>query len=371
MLTNTSFENLSQPLIDEAEQLQLTLLERLSYYAGILVTDPTRIIRPRRFQTRVANEIDKFMRGAQSWTDDELARAYQRGISEINGRVRELGVDTGDGSIGRQLFTRGFDPIDIDEEILENWPRHRDPFSMIKNATIQELENARLPILRDTDDKLRRIIIVASRNEYRNADRITRRSIQQRLMNEFSDRGITGIVYSDGRRMNIASYAELVARNQSGNAARQAALNRQTQLGEDLMRMSTHYPCSDLCIDWQGGVYSISGNSDQYPALDTAISGGAFHSNCKHSLSPYYPGISPAQETRDISKAENKKMYEAQQRQREIERKIRKYKARQASAISEQAEERAQQYISKWQAQQRSLIEDNSFLRRNYSRESI
>ncbi|NIT58768.1 MAG: minor capsid protein, partial [Aliifodinibius sp.] len=78
----------------------------------------------------------------------------------------------------------------------------------------------------------------------------------------------------------------------------------------DLVRMSTHFPTSDLCVDWQGGVYSQSGQSDNYPSLQTAIEGGAFHVNCKHSLGGYFPGTSPAK-PKQIDKRKNAEMYEA------------------------------------------------------------
>jgi hypothetical protein len=64
-------------------------------------------------------------------------------------------------------------------------------------------------------------------------------------------------------------------------------------------------------------------------------------------------------------------MYEAQQRQRAIERKIRHYKRRKTTAVTEDAQAKARSKVRQWQGKQRKLIEENSFLRRRYSRESI
>jgi len=39
--------------------------------------------------------------------------------------------------------------------------------------------------------------------------------------------------------------------------------------------------------------------------------------------------------------------------------------------LSDKEAGKAQKYISKWQGKQRKLVDDNSFLRRKYTRESI
>jgi len=64
-------------------------------------------------------------------------------------------------------------------------------------------------------------------------------------------------------------------------------------------------------------------------------------------------------------------MYEASQRQRAIERKIRAWKRRKTTAVTEDARNKAQSYISKWQKEQRQLLDENPFLRRRYDREGI
>lgn len=64
-------------------------------------------------------------------------------------------------------------------------------------------------------------------------------------------------------------------------------------------------------------------------------------------------------------------MYQAEQRQRAIERNVRKFKRRKAAAITKEEREHAQKYISKWQKEARTHIDKNSFLRRKYSREAI
>ncbi|HSH24924.1 MAG TPA: phage minor capsid protein, partial [Massilibacterium sp.] len=137
--------------------------------------------------------------------------------------------------------------------------------------------------------------------------------------------------------------------------------------GQDLVVISVHYPCSDLRVPYQGRVFSISGTSTQYESLSSAISGGLYHPNCKHTSTPF-AGDAPAT---PVTRERNQDMYDAQMRQREIERKIRTYKRRKASAITEAEEKRAQQFISKWQKNQRQHIDSNPFLRRKYDREQI
>src|SRR5690625_7884649 len=82
--------------------------------------------------------------------------------------------------------------------------------------------------------------------------------------------GVTGISRRDGTTMRIDTYSEMLARSQTLNAAREANINRIQERGNDLVLISVHYPWSDLCETYQGRIFSLSGESEEYSALDEA-----------------------------------------------------------------------------------------------------
>lgn len=378
MLTDNSFQNISDPVAPIAESFISRLFRLIKGVAREVVKDPEAMINIQRIIQDVRDEHEEYMVEATDWVDESLPVAYMRGLKETDGTIRKLDVDAEATApiASRQLIGSGGGGGAIAptaSEILRNYPRHHTMYSVFQEAAYNDFARTQFPVVRDVQGKVREIIIQASEAQYQEANVFTRRQMSQDLMNRFADRNITGIVYSDGRRVNIDAYSEMVARSQTGNAARQASMNRQQQYGYDLVRISTHFPCSDLCVDEQGKVYSISGSSDQYPPLEDAISNGLYHSNCKHFQNPYFPGISPKQEVRqqELGKRENRQRFELTQQQRYNERNIRKWKRRESAALTDDAREKARGKVSDWQARQRELVDDNSFLRRKYQRESI
>lgn len=365
MATENSFEINSQPILDDAEELTLAIIQRLKAVARRLVNNPDRQVLINQEIARLEQNLNAYELAGRSWTDENLSNAYLRGIK---------GAGTGEVVAGFSMLGLlaqggggGFDITDTAKKILEDYPEHWTAYRVFQNDAYQAFNQSRLPIIRDTQDKIRELIIQASESSYRDADTFTRRKMTQEVINRFADEGITGIRYSNGRTMKIDSYAEMIARSQTKNAWNEASFNRLQQYGMDLVVISVHYPCSDLCVPYQGNVFSISGTSDRYPSLESAISGGLYHPNCKHTSSGFTGDKPPT----PITRKRNEKMYDAQNVQRYNERQIRHWKRRQAGAITKEEAEKAKRKVSEWQARQRKHLDKNDFLRRKYDREQI
>ncbi|MEY8356825.1 phage minor capsid protein [Lachnospiraceae bacterium 54-53] len=59
-------------------------------------------------------------------------------------------------------------------------------------------------------------------------------------------------------------------------------------LGTDLIQMSAHCSCCELCNKLQGRIYSISGKDKRFPKLpDYIIRHGTVHKGCRHSFSHF------------------------------------------------------------------------------------
>ena len=59
-------------------------------------------------------------------------------------------------------------------------------------------------------------------------------------------------------------------------------------LGNDLWYLPAHPYACDLCMQWQGKVYTDNPRNSNYPQKDDAIKGGIGHPNCKHVWVSYW-----------------------------------------------------------------------------------
>lgn len=369
-VTENTFERLSLPIVEYAEELTLWILLQLRHIQERLISDPNASIR-REFEIqRMRNEHRVFLKKAEEWIDEELSTSYLRGIERANSRASGTATAGALSSTGLLVPDGPSGPVSTRaKEILSDYPEHHTMYGVFRQAADDALRGTEQTIVRQHNDRIRDIIIGSSDIAYRDADEFTRRDMSQDLMRHFADEGIHGIRYSNGRLVKLDSYTEMVARSQTKNAFNQANWNRLQEYGIDLIAISVHYPCSDLCQPYQGKVFSVSGSSDLYPSLEEAIANGLFHANCKHSSSGYTPGRKSPETP--INKRENENMYEAQKMQRYNERQIKQWKRREASAVDPRERDKAKAKIREWQGKQREHIDSNPFLRRKYDREQI
>lgn len=201
--------------------------------------------------------------------------------------------------------------------------------------------------------------------------------------NNFLNKGIDSIVYSNGNRVNIASYAEMYLRTASQRAAFTAQGKVRDELGVYTVIMSQHANSSPMCADYQGtvmidDVYTSITRDDAvqmaretgYTRLSVAMQNGAFHPNCRHSLSTFFDGKSS--KPKQLSDAEKAKVidnYKIEQQQRKLENEIRKLKRHEVGSVDPKDAKAASNKIKGKQAQLRELVKDNPSIRRNYWRE--
>lgn len=369
--TENTFIRLAESAIDQAEEMQLFALKRLAALNRRIINDPTVSINVRAEAERMQRQIDAYIQRMTGWTDRELSEAYKRGLISADRQARGRTITSGF-IPSRQLTPNipGAPISDAARRVLSDFPDHFSVYGVFQQATINNFQQTRLPIIRQHSDRIREIAIMAGEATYRDADVFTRRQMSQSLMNQYAKEGISGVRYADGRTMPIDSYSEMVARTQTGNAARVANMNRLQEYEIDLVAISVHFPTSDLCEPFQGRVFSMSGTTEGYTALDEAIEAGLYHANCKHTQSGFTPGVSELPD-RDVSTTENRKQYEASQQQRYNERQIRSWKRREAASVESGEADKAKAKVREWQGRQREHLGENQFLRRDYTREQI
>lgn len=202
---------------------------------------------------------------------------------------------------------------------------------------------------------------------------------------EFLERGINCIQYSDGKRVNIADYVRMALRTTSTRAMLQGEAKRRLELGYDTVMVSQYGGCSETCEPWQGKAYiddvftdwageteGERGKSNYcgkwFALLSVAIKGGLFHPNCRHTLLTYIDGVTKLPELIPADKI--KKQRELEQKQRAMERRIRRLKRLKAGTENPDTVKTYNKQLRQAQSELKAFIDDNDkVLKRDYSRE--
>lgn len=216
---------------------------------------------------------------------------------------------------------------------------------------------------------------------------LTRRKATQDALNGFAARGIDGFTDKAGRTWHIDTYAEMATRTGAANALRTAYEGELIARGEDLVIVTGNTYTCRLCSPWQDKVLSLTGlyprGTHRLPSavgdgyvtvhvagtMEEARAAGLHHPNCTHSEGLYLPGatvIEPG--TMGVRDAET---YDASQKQRALEREIRKHKRLLVAAITGEAETKARAAIRGYQAQIRELLAEHPKLQRKSYREAV
>ena len=172
---------------------------------------------------------------------------------------------------------------------------NKDKMNALIRATTSDLEKAEYAMLRMTNDQYRKIIFNAQ--VMANSGSFTLAQSVDKASKDFLRSGINCIQYKDGRRVNIASYAEMSIRTANKRAVLISEGDVRNNYGIHTIRISKYGGCSETCLPWQGRIYVddvYSGGTKEeaqeknLTLLSEAIAGGLFHPNCKHRATTYF-----------------------------------------------------------------------------------
>ena len=89
-------------------------------------------------------------------------------------------------------------------------------------------------------------------------------------------------------------YAELVARTKFHQAHSQAALMQAANYDTDLIQISSHNTTTEICMEFEGKIFSVSGKDKRFPPLTESP---PYHPNCLHLMFPTFVSGMQAQGT--------------------------------------------------------------------------
>jgi hypothetical protein len=318
-------------------------------------------------------DIQPLRRSAQQVVD-ALSTAVDLEVWNVVAEAYNVGARAGLAELG----ALGNDEV---RRIAETTPATR-AVDRLAQETVDLVTETHRGILRGVEDGYRQVIAEVSATPLLGID--TRRQATQRAMERFSDRGLRTFVDKSGRAWQMTSYAEMATRTSVGRAAVEGHTDRLRAAGLDLVIVSNAPQECPVCRPYEGKVLSIDGPGEPHEvdvehalddgrtvrvhvagSLNAARARGFQHPNCRHSVAAYLAGVTRAPE--DAS--EDPDGYEATQKQRAIERGIRKWKNRAASATTPEAKRAAEARVRAWQGRMRGHLADHPELIRRRERE--
>lgn len=209
---------------------------------------------------------------ARKWVDESIPRAYRTTAQSASRRCLVLG--------GQQ--SKRF-----------NTERHEKAASKLADSTFKDLYKANNSILETAGKYLATLGFSKSRMDAYLMQAFDSKELEGWIDDLIGDASLTGesrtSVYAqirdrlldkvkgkdfieiNGRNYNLRNYAELVAGYRMREAATEATLNSAAEYNHDLVEIPDDgNPCV-ICAEIQGKVYSISGDSDDYPELTDDI----------------------------------------------------------------------------------------------------
>lgn len=320
MLTEKDFIKIEKQAIEIYQNLELQIIEEIA----------TRIANYGYANTVVINNL----RIAQ-----EIGFLYQdiiRLVAKYNNTTVE--------EVNRIFYEAGEKTLKVDDAIYKE--AGLNPLPLQQSESIKQIMNA--TIIRTAGNLQNLCMTTATtgqtqfQNAINNAYMYTStgvKSYTKAIIDEIKNISSQGAViqYPSGRTRSIESAIRMnvvTAVNQNCGKLQEERAN---ELGWDLMELTAHGGARPSHAEWQGKIVSRSGRKG-YLSLDDIGYGtatGFKGINCRHDWSPYLKGSIKAYTQKELNKWKTEKvtyngkemsMYEATQKQRYFERKIRQDK---------------------------------------------
>lgn len=374
MLSDNQLTALTQPIIAIYNQIEMALLEQVAKRFDVY----DKIGGSLEWQLKKLDEL-----GALTTESVKvIASMSKKGEKEIAQMLNDASLGNVDLNLLDAAYTNGFIFVDPTKMMLTEALRatielsHKELGKTYKLIQTKALESTRQAYM----DIINRSYIETASGIYDYGTSI------RGALRDMADQGITGATYRRGNRYVKYSIEGTVRRDTItavNQLANKGAEKITKEIGAKYVEVSAHIGArvsADPIANhagWQGKVYKLEGSEEDYPNLmestgypvDILGLGGV---NCRHRMFPFFPGIS-VPNPHQIDEKENKKVYEATQKQRAMERNIRAIKKRLIVAKASGDIAKAKEYrksLTQKQAEIEQFCKDNG-LRRQTEREMV
>lgn len=320
MLTEQDFIKIEKQAIGIYQNLELQIIEEIAIrianygYANTVVTNSLRIAQEMGF----------------------LYQDIVRLVAEYNNTTYE--------NVNQIFYEAGEKTLSYDDKIYKE--AGLNPVPLKQSESIKQMMNA---TIQRTAGNLQNLCMTTATtgqtqfvNAINNAYMFTStgvKSYTQAIIDEIKNISSQGAViqYPSGRKRSIESAIRtnvITAVNQNMGQLQETRAN---EVGWDLMEISAHSGARPSHMKWQGKIVSLSGQKGYLSKADIGYgeATGFKGINCRHSWYPYYKGTTRTYSQKQLKEWEDEKVvyngekmtkYQATQKQRDFERKIRQDK---------------------------------------------
>lgn len=309
----------------------------------------------KRYQRENKTILNSYIKGLDKEISNHLKEEFKQSFNKQLISYTLLGINKENKNLNKTFFKINDRKVNSLIKVVNN-----------------DLNKANRAVLRMVNDEYRQIIHKSAffvANGVKTEEQTTKMAIEEinekkltmnaidKVSESFLNGGINCIEYADGKRVNIASYAQMAVRTANQRAQLMGEGEFRKSINQPFVIVSKHNHTCKLCQPWQGkvlidDVYSGGSKKDgKYPLLSEAMKKGLFHPNCRHGLPTYYPeleGISYDEiednsHEDDHSLNKEKKLY--------YERQIKRFERLEKGSISplniQQFAERKEDWINK------------------------
>lgn len=302
-------------------------------------------------------------------------------IAEVTNRTPE--------EIEEALRTVGYEALNVNRlnEAYKGGLVKANPSILIENKIIENLINYSYNELTNRFLEISNKIEQGTREAYLNivekayiqiSEGITYQEAIRNSLLELGNKGITTLTYrtidDNGNVVGIRNYdVEGAVRRELVTATHNLTNSINQAVAEELevqyLYLSEHIRCRPQHFPWQG---TIIKREDLVKVTKLGEVDGMGGPNCKHYPTPYF-GEARGKELKKISLEEATKQYDLSQKQRYLERGIRKWKRKERlfkNAEDKEYYKKCKNKVKEWQLRNKEFIENND-LRRDFTRENV
>lgn len=284
----------------------------------------------------------------------------------------------------------GIDTLNLDHlnKLFEDEVLTINPNKLLDNYTIKNIINTSFNEVSNRFIQMSSQIAESTRNAYLNVveeaylkTSMGTHSYQEAIrssLDDLSNKGLRVLTYSvtddEGNIVGLRHYdVESTARREILTASRQLSNNINLEVANELdceyLYLSEHIKCRPQHFDWQG---TIIKKEDLIKVTDYGSITGLGGINCAHYAEPYF-GDARGNDLKTISLEEATEQYNLSQKQRYLERGIRKWKRKaQMFKASDNIDDynKCVRKVNEWQVRNKEFTEIYD-LKRDYSREYV
>lgn len=344
-------------------------------------------------ETKLLDEIVKHFKANEEFINSDYWRIKKlEELGVLNNNIIEYIAEITNKTpkeIKDALTRTGYEALNINRlnEAYKGGLLKVDPSILIENQVIENLINYSYNELTNRFLEISNKIEQCTRDAYLNivekayiqtSDGLTYQETIRNALMELGDKGITILTYKtvdeDGNIVGIRNYdVEGAVRRELVTATHNLTNTINKTVADELeveyLYLSEHVRCRPQHFPWQG---TIIKRKDLAKVTRLGEVDGMGGPNCKHYPTPYF-GTARGKELKKISQEEASKQYNLSQKQRYLERGIRKWKRKERifrNAEDKEYYKKCKDKVKEWQLRNKEFTEMNN-LRRDFSRENV